>query len=211
MRALLLGLCLVSLDALAQGSIFPSKEEKAMAAKLDPATVSDESRKFLKGKMKNHMKDAKELAIAVSTLKYDRVTKLALDIEVQPRLDPASGPAMKLPPGFFSLQDMLKRNAHTLGETARTQDIDATFEAYTNVVATCMACHAAFFQPKGAPVTAPAPAPTAAPAPPPTAPVNTAPPPPPTTAPAPKAGTAAPPPPPAPGPKAPAPPPPAPK
>lgn len=63
--------------AFAQGSIFPSKQERQLAKYLSPEVVSQENRKFLKGKMKAHGKDLRELSMAVATLNFAQAAKYA--------------------------------------------------------------------------------------------------------------------------------------
>lgn len=149
---------LVSPAALAQGSVFPSPEQKKVAQLLQPSEVSAEARKFLKGQMKSHAKEMNQLSVATATLKYEQVKKLATAVSNDPRLDPAVGPASKLPKGFFDLQDYLKKRALSLAEVTDAKDPDALAAAYEDLVVTCMACHWAFLPPESRPAKKEAPA-----------------------------------------------------
>jgi len=142
---------LVPTVTLAQGSVFPSPDQKKVSRLLQPEEVSAEAHKFLKGQMKNHAKEMNQLSIATATLKYEQVKKLATAISNDPRLDPATGPASKLPKGFFDLQDYLKKRALNLAEVADAKDPDALAASYEDLVVTCMACHWAFLPPESRP------------------------------------------------------------
>lgn len=152
-RLLLLAVAsLVPTAALAQGSVFPSTEQKKVARLLQPDEVSAEAHKFLKGQMKNHAKEMSQLSLATATLKYEQVKKLATGISNDPRLDPATAQASKLPKGFFDLQDYLKKRALALAEVADAKDPDSLAASYEDLVVTCMACHWAFLPPEARPV-----------------------------------------------------------
>lgn len=144
MRTLLALVIVVAASSFAQGSIFPDEKTKKAAKQLEPANVSEESRAFLKTKMKNHNKEMKELSIAVATVKLTEVQRLAQDIANQPRLDATTGPAAKLPPRFFELQEELKTNAQALADAAKANEMSNSEAKYAQVMGTCMACHAAF-------------------------------------------------------------------
>ncbi|MEW5742242.1 MAG: hypothetical protein AB1938_25220 [Myxococcota bacterium] len=136
--------------ALAQGSIFPSKQQRELAKHLSPDEVSQENRKFLKGKMKAHGKDLRELSMAVATLKYAQAAKYAQGIANQPRLDPATPGADKLPPSYFALQDNLKKLATELVTIANEKDDQELITAYAHLIQTCASCHHAFVEQKAA-------------------------------------------------------------
>lgn len=144
MRPLLVLIALVAAPAFAQGSIFPTPSTKKAAKQLELANVSEESKTFLRTKMKNHGKELQELALAVATVRLPDVQRLAQDIANQPRLDSSSGPAMKLPARFFELQDDLRKNAQALSDSAKANDASVTHEKFSQVMENCMACHAAF-------------------------------------------------------------------
>lgn len=148
MRTLILLSALVSQAALAQSSIFPTKEELDVARKLDPAAVTVEAKRFLKSKMKGHAKDMKDLTVAVSTVNYAAAARAAQLVANQPRLDPAVGPAASLPQGFFAMQDLLKRSAQGLADSAKEENLDQMVEQYQYVVVVCAACHVAFIPAK---------------------------------------------------------------
>ena len=124
MRTVLLVASLVAAPALAQASIFPDANTKKAARQLELANVSEESRAFIKSKMKNHGKELRDLSIAVATLRLSEVQRLAQGMANEPRLDSSSGPAMKLPPRFFELS--------------------ATEQNFSQVMGNCIACHATF-------------------------------------------------------------------
>lgn len=132
------------LAAHAQGSVFPSKQQREMAKRLSPDEVSGEARAFLKGKMKAHNKDLRELSMAVATLKYAQVKKHARGIANQPRLDPSQGKAAALPSSYFALQDNLKKLAEELVTISDQQDDEELVTAYAHLVQTCASCHHAF-------------------------------------------------------------------
>lgn len=143
MRTLLL-ISVLAAPALAQGSIFPNPNTKKAAKQLELANVSEESKTFIKTKMKNHGKELQDLSVAVVTLRLPEVQRLAQDIANQPRLDSNAGPAMKLPPRFFELQDDLRKNAQALADSAKANDASVTHEKFSQVMENCMTCHAAF-------------------------------------------------------------------
>ena len=143
MRTLLLVAALAA-PAFAQGSIFPDTNTRNAARQLEPKEVSAEARALLKTKMKNHAKEAQQLSLAVALVRLPEVARLAQDIAVEPRLDPAAGSAAKLPPRFFELQDELRKRATALSEAAKANEMSGTLERYTALVENCMACHAAF-------------------------------------------------------------------
>lgn len=143
MRTLLLVAALAA-PAFAQGSIFPDKNLKKAARHLEASAISEDARALLKLKMKNHAKEAEKLAIAVATVRLAEVARIALDISLEPRLDPAAGAAAKLPPRFFELQDELKKRASALSAAAKANEMSGTLEKYGQLMENCMACHAAF-------------------------------------------------------------------
>lgn len=143
MRALFL-IAALAVPAFAQGSIFPDKNLKKAARQLEPSTISEDARALLKLKMKSHAKEAEKLSLAVATVRLAEVQRLAKDISLEPRLDPAAGAAVKLPPRFFELQDELKTRATALSEAAGDGQLSGTLERYGQLVENCMACHAAF-------------------------------------------------------------------
>ncbi len=143
MRTSLLLVALAA-PAFAQGSIFPDAQTQKAAKRFEVATVSEESRAFLKSKMKHHGKEMQDLSIAVATVRLSEVQRLAQDIANQPRLDSTSGPAMKLPTRFFELQDELRKNAQALSDAAKANELSGTHEKFSVVMENCMACHAAF-------------------------------------------------------------------
>ena len=144
MRTLLLLAALVAAPALAQGSIFPDKGTKKAAKLFEAGNVSEEVRAFLQVKMKNHAKEMKDLSVAVSTVNFPDVQRLAQDFANAARLDPSVGPAAKLPPRFFELQDLEKKSAQNLAAAAKAGAMTGTLEKYGQLVEQCMACHAAF-------------------------------------------------------------------
>lgn len=133
-----------SSGALAQGSTAAPKALPEPVKQLEPEVVSAEAKAFLKFKMKNHIKDMKNLSVAMATVKLHEVQRLAQDIANQPRLDPATGPAAKLPPRFFELQDLLKKTAQELADAGKDNQLGTSLEKYQQLVAQCVACHAAF-------------------------------------------------------------------
>lgn len=147
MRTLILISLSLSQAALAQTNVFPTKEELELARKLDPAAVSVDAKKFLKAKMKDHAKDMKDLSVAVATVNYANAAKAAQLVANQPRLDPAAAKAVSLPPTFFSMQDLLRRSAQGLADSAKEGNFDRTVEQYQYVVAVCAVCHVLFLPP----------------------------------------------------------------
>lgn len=143
MRTILL-VSLAAAPVFAQSSIFPDANTKKAARQLELANVSEESRAFIKSKMKNHGKELRELSIAVATVRLNDVQRLAQGMANEPRLDSSSGPAMKLPPRFFELQDELRKNAQALADSAKEKELSATEQNFSQVIGNCMACHAAF-------------------------------------------------------------------
>ncbi|MFO0593891.1 MAG: hypothetical protein U0228_01265 [Myxococcaceae bacterium] len=144
MRTALLTLLTLAAPALAQESIFPTKSEKDAAKQLEPEVLSNENKAFLKGKMKNHIKDMKDLSIAVATVKLKEVERLAQGIANAPRLDRNMGEASKLPTRFFDLQDELKKKAQTLADAGKANDMNASLAGYQDLISTCVMCHATF-------------------------------------------------------------------
>lgn len=142
-------------SARAQGNIFPSKQERALARHLDPAAVSTEARAFLKGKMKAHGKDLRELSMAVATLNYVEAKRFAQGIANQPRLDPKTPGANALPADYFALQENLKTLAGELVTIAEQADDQELVTAYAHLVQTCASCHHAFVAQKAAAKPAP--------------------------------------------------------
>lgn len=141
---LLFGLVAVASPVFAQGSIFPDKATKEVMKQFEPESVSSEARAFLKMKMKNHVKDMKDLSVAVATIKLGDVERLAQGIANQPRLDPNVGQATQLPPQFFELQNLLKQTAQELADAGKANDMHASVDKYRELVGQCVACHAAF-------------------------------------------------------------------
>lgn len=135
---------LIAVPALAQNSIFPDKATRDAAKQLEPAELSAESRIFLKGKMKLHIKDMRDLSIAVAVINMAEVQRLAQGVANAPRLDRNMGPASLLPERFFDLQDELKKNAQTLSDAGKANDAQASLAAYQQLVSTCVTCHATF-------------------------------------------------------------------
>lgn len=134
----------LALPAVAEESIFPSKATVKAAKQLEPHELSAENKTFLKGKMKNHIKDMKELSIAVAILKASEVQRLAQGIANAPRLDKSLGPASQLPDRFFELQDELKKNAQAVSDAGKANDMNAMLSTYQELIGTCVTCHASF-------------------------------------------------------------------
>jgi hypothetical protein len=134
----------LALPAFAQESIFPNKATVKAAKQLEPETLSTESKAFLKGKMKSHIKDMKDLSIAVAILKAAEVQRLAQGIANAPRLDKSMGESSKLPDRFFELQDELKKNAQAVSDAGKANDTNAMLSTYQELIGTCVSCHASF-------------------------------------------------------------------
>jgi hypothetical protein len=143
MRTILL-LAVLAAPAFAQGSIFPDKNAKTAAKQLEASAINEDVRAFLKLKMKAHAKEMKELSVAVATVRLGEVQRLAQDIANEARLDSSVGPAAKLPPRFFELQEEGKKRAQALSDAAKANEMSGSLEKYGQVVENCMACHAAF-------------------------------------------------------------------
>ena len=157
MRAVSILAALVAVHAFAEDSVFPSKQELQMARMLEPQNVSAEAKAFLKGKMKAHSKDMRDLVLAVATLKYDEAKKFSQGIANAPRLDKTAGAPVALPESFFILQDALKKHAGevvTACEAKKPAELNA---AFSSMMATCMSCHNAFLVPLRGEKAAPAP------------------------------------------------------
>ncbi|MCA2981032.1 MAG: hypothetical protein INH37_22400, partial [Myxococcaceae bacterium] len=121
---------LVSLAARAQESVFPTKEEREMARMLEPQQMSADVKAFLRGKMKAHNKDMKDLVLAVATLKYEECKRAAQGIASAPRLDAAAGQALELPEAFFALQDGLRKQATAVVAACEAKKADELLGAY---------------------------------------------------------------------------------
>lgn len=143
MRALALLLCLTSVLASAQESVFPSKEEKKMARILEPQVVTVEVKAFLKAKMKLHNKDMRDLVLAVATLKYDEAKRYAQGIANSPRLAEENTPA----PAFKVLQDNLRKDANAVIAACDKKSPEELSTAFDSMIATCMSCHNAYLVP----------------------------------------------------------------
>jgi hypothetical protein len=143
MRTLFL-LALVAVPALAQNSIYPDESSKKAARQLEPESLSAESKAFLKGKMKSHIKDMRDLSIAVALVNLSEVQRLAQGIANAPRLDSAMGPASQLPSLFFDMQNQLRKTAQELSDAGKAGDMNGSIEKYQSLIAQCAACHATF-------------------------------------------------------------------
>lgn len=148
MRLLALLVAVTAVVATAQpGPVFPSKEEKEMARLLEPQNVSSDVKSFLKGKMKSHNKDMRDLVLAIATLKYDEAKRFSQGIANAPRLDKAAGASVELPPAYFTLQDTLKKQAEAISaacDAKNPEELAATFSA---MMRTCVSCHNAYLVP----------------------------------------------------------------
>ncbi|MBL8935721.1 MAG: cytochrome c [Archangium sp.] len=147
MRSTVVLAALVAVNAFAEDSVFPSKQELQMARMLEPQNVSGEAKAFLKSKMKAHNKDMRDLVLAVATLKYDDAKKFAQGISNAPRLDKAAGATVSLPDSFFVLQDALKKHATEVVTACDAKKPGELNVAFTSMMATCMSCHNAFLVP----------------------------------------------------------------
>ncbi|MFZ5443473.1 MAG: cytochrome c [Myxococcota bacterium] len=143
MRTLIL-LAVFAAPAFAQGSIFPDEATKKAARLLEPGSVSEENRAFLRTKMKDHSKEMKELSVAVATVKLSDAQRLAQAMANEPRLDRSSGAATKLPARFFELQELLRKTSQELADAAKANDLAATSTKYHQVVELCVSCHGSF-------------------------------------------------------------------
>ncbi|MCU0698318.1 MAG: cytochrome c, partial [Myxococcaceae bacterium] len=143
-RLVFVAVSLASLSTFAQESVFPSKEEKQMARMLEPQQMSADVKAFIKGKMKAHNKDMKDLVLAVATLKYDECRRYAQGIANAPRLDKAAGQSLELPDAFFTLQDGLRKQATALVAACEAKKPDELLSSYNQMMGTCMSCHNAF-------------------------------------------------------------------
>lgn len=144
MRSLILIPLVVAAHAFAQGSIFPDKATKDAARKLEPEVVSDEARAFLKGKMKGHNKDMRDLSIAVAIAKTSEVQRLAQGLANMPRLDRTAASGAKLPERFFDLQDQLRKTAQELSDAGKAGDVPLSVEKYQALIAQCVTCHTSY-------------------------------------------------------------------
>ena len=143
MRLFVALICLASLVAAAQESVFPSKEERKMARILEPQEVTTEVKAFLKLKMKLHNKDMRDLVLAVATLKYDEAKRSAQGIANSPRLAEENTPA----PAFKTLQDTLRKDASAVVAACEKKSADELATAFDAMIATCMSCHNAYLVP----------------------------------------------------------------
>ncbi len=141
---LLLVLALLAAPAFAQGSIFPDKATNDAARKLEPDVLSEESKLFLKGKMKGHNKDMRDLSIAVAIVKMSEIERLAQGIANSPRLDPKIAQSAKLPQRFFELQELMRKTAQELSDAGKANDMVGSLEKYQQLMGHCVTCHAAF-------------------------------------------------------------------
>lgn len=137
---------LAASTSFAEESVFPSKAELAMAKQLNPGEISGDVRKFLKSKMKSHGKDVRDLLMSVATLRYAEAKRAAQGLANAPRLDAAAGPSVNVSPGFFALQDQLKRAAGEVVTAAEAQNAEQLEKSFDLVIKTCMGCHNAFTQ-----------------------------------------------------------------
>lgn len=142
-RALVVALVVVSLPVAAEEAT-PAVEIGKIPKQLEAEALSEASRAFLKTKMKNHVKDMKELSIAVAIMKMSEVQRLAQGVANAPRLDPAVGPAAQLPTRFFELQNELKKNAQALSDAGKANDSSAALTEYKALITTCTTCHLSF-------------------------------------------------------------------
>lgn len=140
---LMVALVVLSLPAVAEDGT-PAVEIGKIPRQLEAETLSDASRVFLKTKMKNHVKDMKELSIAVAIMKMTEVQRLAQGVANAPRLDPTVGPAAQLPPRFFELQNELKKNAQAVSDAGKANDANGVLSHYQALIATCTTCHLSF-------------------------------------------------------------------
>ncbi len=140
-------LVLSALPAFAQADIFPDKATKRAVRQLEPGTVSAENRSFLKGKMKSHNKDMRDLTIAVATLRMNEVERFAQGLANEPRLDRSMGTASKLPDRFFDVQDQLKKTAQALADAGKADNVTLVVDTFHELMAQCVACHASFKDP----------------------------------------------------------------
>jgi cytochrome c556 len=156
MRLFVAIIIFTSLAAVAQESVFPSKEEKKMARILEPQEVNAEVKAFLKLKMKAHNKDMRDLVLAVATLKYDEAKRYAQGIANSPRLADERTPA----PAFKIIQDELRKNATDLVTACDKKNPDDLATAFDAMMTTCISCHNAYLVPmRDQKKVAPAPAP----------------------------------------------------
>lgn len=143
MRLLAVVLTVTAVCAAAQESVFPSKQERAMAKLLEPQAVNAEAKAFIKKKMKAHNKDMRDLVLAVATLKYDEARRYAQGIANSPRLAEEATPA----PAFKTLQDTLRADASAIVAACEKKDPDELKAAFSSTMATCMSCHNAYLVP----------------------------------------------------------------
>lgn len=136
-------LCITSVIASAQESVFPTKAEKKMARILEQQLVTTEVKTFLKAKMKLHSKDMRDLVLAVATLKYDEAKRYAQGIANSPRLTEENVPA----PAFKVLQDNLRKDANAVIAACDNKSPDELSVAFDSMIATCMSCHNAYLVP----------------------------------------------------------------
>lgn len=147
-RSLTVSFCLFAIAAAAQpGSVFPSKEEKEMAKVLQDQSMSSEVRAFLKGKMRTHNKDMRDLVMAVATLRFEEAKKWAQGIANAPRLDPNMSGKLELPPSFFGLQDALRKQATGVVAACDAKSADDLLTSFNTMMGTCIGCHKAFMLP----------------------------------------------------------------
>ena len=145
MRNALLTLLIARRPALAQKSIFPTKSEKDAAKAARARSARNENKAFLKGKMKNHIKDMKDLSIAAADREAQgsRAAGPGHRQRAAPRSQHGRGleaaHAVLRPPGRAQ-EEGADAGRRWQGQRHETPASPAT----RDLISTCVMCHATF-------------------------------------------------------------------
>lgn len=125
------------------------KPDAGPSVEVGEAPLSDLARKVLQRRMGRHGGDVAELTTAVVLLRYEVAADAAARIANEPRLlRPVVGGEEDLnaaiPERFFVLQDQLRDKAQRLATHARLKNPAALGDAFGQLTATCVSCHASF-------------------------------------------------------------------
>ena len=154
MRGLLLSLVLVGTTAgidPTDGSSPAGPTDPSSWAIPEPAYMPEAARQVLRERMRRHGPDARELMLAVVTLRHEQAAQIAERIQSEPSLaDPSRAGSdtlnAALPPKFFVLQKQLAVRSADVARAARKQDDAKITQAFGKLLETCVSCHSVYMK-----------------------------------------------------------------
>ena len=153
LSAIVMGTTLLGAEPPVVQSVTKPKATVAKKSLDTPSYLNPLARQLLKTRMLRHSNDALALVHAVVLLDHRTAQRLATELASEPRLTRAIAGGeddlnAALPERFFVLQDELRSRALELAEAAKKSDSVQMSERLGELTKSCVACHAAYLEPR---------------------------------------------------------------